>query len=363
MMSACITILFEILMPLLIGAFFGLPANKTACESKTAGGEKSCGLLLTLARAYAFGQILLFAIFEPIAVFGVLKDQEMPFIIKTFLAASAVITIFFWILIISKKLPDLKGLVKSGFDKPSVFGILAFLIFLFMIVMSFIMTYTDGDDAFYITVAADAASSDSLYAKNPYTGFATTLLFRYIFAPFPLWISFLSRVSGMNVSALAHTFFPWSMILLSFAVMYIIADMVTDGDRKKRGAFMFFASLLVMFGDYSIYSASNFLLARSRQGKAALATFVIPFLFMILYSSFKEMEEMGKISFKNLLFICASGFSAALCSTMGGALVISFTGLSALMMAFTYKKIKYPFFAVLSSVPSIAFAVLYMVMR
>ena len=341
-------------MPLMIGAFFALPEKRDMSET---------GLLLTLARAFVCGQILLFALFQPVSVFAVLKGLEMPFITKAFFGVTVLVTLLFWIWIIEKKRDGLKSAVKKGFDKPTVFGILAFLVLIFMIVMSFVMTYTDGDDAFYVTIAADAASSDSLYAKNPYTGFATTLLFRYIFAPFPLWLSLIARITGLGTAALAHSFFPWSMILLSFAVLYILADKVTEGDTKKRGTFMFFASLLVLFGDYSIYSASNFLLARSRQGKAALATFVMPFILTVLYSSLREMEEEKKISLKNLFFIFASGFAAALCSTMGGALIVAITSLFALVILITYKKLKYPVLMVLLSLPSLAFAALYILMR
>ncbi len=352
--SVLIAIFFELFLPLLFGALFALPSEKE---------DKAVGKLLILAKSYAYGQILLFAIFEPAAVFAVVRGIEFPYLVRVYLAAVALITIVFWVFILTKKKSGLRGFVKTKFDNFTLPGVIAGLLLVFMIVMSFFITYVDGDDAFYIAASADALSSESLFIKNPYTGFPTDLLFRYIFAPFPLWISFIAKVAGLNLAALAHTFFPWSMILHAFSVMYILADLVCDGDRKKRGLFMLFASLLILFGDYSIYSPANFLLARSRQGKAALATFVIPFLLIILYSSFKEMEEKNKISCMNLLFVFASGFAAALCSTMGGVLSIALTFMAAFFMMITYRKLKYPALLALFSLPCLVFAAMYLILR
>ncbi len=345
-----ITIAIELLAPLLAGAVFALRKDP---ESR----------LLTVAESYVFGQILLFALFEPAAVFAILRDMELPVLMKIYIPVILAVMIFSWIVIISRKRKNLSMTFKLKPPKPTLCGVLAFMILLFMIIMSFFMTYTDGDDAFYIAVASDAASSESLYFKNPYTGFPTTLLFRYIFAPFPLWISVISKLSGLNTSAVAHSFFPWSMILLSFAVMYIIACRCCEGDTKKRGQFMLFASLLVLFGDYSIYSPSNFLLARSRQGKAALVSFVIPFLMMVLYSAIREMEDKKKVSVFNLFFICASGLAAALCSTMGGILCIGLTFVCSLVIAAVYRKVKYPLLMALFSLPCLLFPALYIIMR
>lgn len=353
-MGTIIIFLIELIFPLLMGAIFALPSDVSKCERD--------GRLYYIAKGYASGQILLFALFQPIALFAVFKEMEFPIILKMYIPAAAFLIILFWALIFAKKKAELFSVLKCKSLKPGLLGVLSLICLIFMIVMSFFMTYTDGDDSFYVTVASDAASSDSLYFKNPYTGFATTILFRYALAPFPLWITFISRLSGINTAAVAHTFFPWSMILLSMSVMYLFACRILE-DAKKRGIFMLFASILTMFGDYSIYSASNFLLARSRQGKAALASFVIPFLMFLLYTAFMEMEEKGKLSGRLLFFIFLTGFASALCSTMGGAMVLSLTLACAFVMSLTYRKIKYPALLALSAMPSLIFVAIYLIIK
>ena len=347
-----ITIALEILVPFFAGIIFAVPVE----------GESSSKSHFA-ASAYTSGQILLFALFQPLFVYAILKKMAFSEAVALYIPLCAGVSLVLFLISLIGYRKGIKRVLKSPLRKISMWGILAIAAVCFMIAMSFFMTYTDGDDAYYVAAAVQSASSDTMYATEPYTGMAILSPYRYLFAPFPMWVAMLSELSGIRTVAMAHSFFPWSMILLSFAVLYCAADHLFEGEYRKRDIFMFFSTILVMFGDYSIYSPENFLLARSRQGKAALASFVLPFMFVLLLKAFGELRKDNKVRFRELVLIMLTGFAASLCSTMGGMLCVCLVCAAAVCMAVAYKKILMPFLMVISSCPCLVFILMYLMKR
>ncbi|MBP5701760.1 MAG: hypothetical protein J6W85_04885 [Lachnospiraceae bacterium] len=344
-----ILIAMELLLPVLFGAVFAL------------SDENVTGRKHFFFSSLVNGQIVLYAIFQITTVWSILNSINFSYAVKRFVPVAVAVLTALIVIAIVKYRKRFAVVFKGRPEKISFWGIIGFLLFVFMMVMSFFMTYTDGDDAYYVTTAAEAVFSDTMYAKNPYSGTGTISSFRYKAAPYPLWLALLSGASGIHPTALAHTFFPWTMILLSFSVFFLMARNLFGGDTKKRGMFLFFASVLIMFGDYSIYPAENFLLARARQGKAALAAFVLPYLVCLMIRIAKQLRDKDKCGFRELALITFTGFAASLCSTIGGALSLALVSVSALVMAVTYKKLKTPALMVLMVLPSVAFVLLYLV--
>ena len=344
-----ILIAMELLLPVLFGTFFAL-------SDENVTGRKHFFL-----SSLVNGQIVLYAIFQITTVFAILRSNKFTYAIKCFIPCAVAVLTVLMVLAVIKYRKRFAVIFKGKPEKISFWGVIGFLIFVFMMVMSFLMTYTDGDDAYYVTTAVEAVVSNSMYAKNPYNGLGTVSSFRYMSEPYPMWLALLSKASGIHPTALAHTFFPWTMILLSFSVLFLMARNLFGGDTKKRGIFLFFASVLIMFGDYSIYPAENFLLARARQGKAALAAFVLPCLVCLMIRIAKQLSDKGKCGFRELALITFTGFAASLCSTIGGALSLALVSVSALVMAVTYKKLKVPVLMVLMNLPATAFVLLYLV--
>ena len=344
-----ILIAMELLLPVLFGMVFAL------------SDENVTGRKHFFFSSLVNGQIVLYAVFQVTTVWSILHSINFSYALKRFVPAAVSVLTVLIVIVIVKYRKRFAVIFKGKPEKISFWGITGFLLFVFMMVMSFLMTYTDGDDAYYVTTAAEAVVSDTMYAKIPYSGVGTISSFRYKAAPYPLWLALLSKASGIHPTALAHTFFPWTMILLSFSVLFLMARNLLSGDTKKRGIFLFFASVLIMFGDYSIYPAENFLLARARQGKAGLAAFVLPYLVCLMIRIAKQLGEKGKCGFRELALIAFTGLAASLCSTIGGALSLALVSVSALVMAVTYKKLKVPALMVVMNLPAAAFVLLYIV--
>ena len=346
-----ITICLELLLPIITGLAVTLSLGE---------GRSKLDLL---AQSFVYGQIIIYALFQPLFVFAILKDYRfskaaMLFGILLTIAVVALTSITF-----TKYRKDLIKTFKVKSFNPGIWGILALVALGILIVMSFVKTYYDGDDSYYVAAAAEGINSDSMYKKEPYTGDPILSPYRYLFAPFPMWIAFLSKLSGIRVAAMAHTMIPWCMILFTFAVMYIMSGYLFGGDGKKRGLFMFIVSILIMFGDYSIHTPENFLLARSRQGKAALASFILPFMFVLIYGIIREYDVRKKVHPVRIIMVMLTGLAGSLCSTLGGVLCVSLVLTGSLVMLLAYRKIKYPLLMAVISTPCLIFPVLYFVMR
>ncbi len=346
-----ITICIELLLPVLTGLAVTLSLGEVRSKLDLA------------AQSFVYGQIIIYALFQPVFVFSILKDYRFSKAAMLFGILLAITVILLTLIVFTKYRKDLIKNFKLKSVNPGIWGMLALALLAVLIVMSFVRAYYDGDDSYYVAAAAEGINSDSMYKKEPYTGDPILSPYRYLFAPFPMWIAFISKLSGIKVAAVAHSFMPWCMILFTAAVLYMLSGSMFKDESKKRGMFMFFAFVLIMFGDYSIHTPENFLLARSRQGKAALASFILPFMFLLIYGIIREYNDRKKVHPVRLIMVMLTGLAGALCSTLGGVLCVSLVLTGSLCMLLTYRKFKYPFIMAVCSVPCLIFPVLYFVMR
>lgn len=254
--------------------------------------------------------------------------------------------------------------VKSPMKKAEkVLWIIFSAVLLLQLVMSGVLAFSDGDDAYYVAVATIAESSDSMYRVSPYTGQAIDLDGRHVLAPFPVLIAFLARISGLHVATVAHVVMPLFIIPLTYCIYGLIGERLFKGKKLYLAAFLVFVELLVLWGNHSPYTAETFLMIRSWQGKAVLANVIIPAVFLILYMIGERLAENRKVE-KNLwLILFMLMVSASLCSTQGCVLIATLLGCFALCITFVYKAFKYILPIVLCLVPAVVYMGMYMCMR
>ena len=249
---------------------------------------------------------------------------------------------------------------RSAAEK--VFWLIFWGLLLFQLIQAVRMTYGDGDDAFYVAIASMTASSGDLYRTMPYTGLRTGLSVRYGLAPFPVWIAFLSRISGMSTAMVAHVVLPVTLISMTYVIFYMIGGRLFSERGEKLPLFLIFTEILVLFGDYSVYTPENFMIARSRQGKAALCSLVIPFVLYLLLVWVQRLQESRKIPFSHYVLLGVSMLAGCLCSTLGAALVCMLAGGSGVMAAVCCRK-KYALLPVVACcIPCVVYVCLYLVM-
>lgn len=314
------------------------------------------------------GQMLLWAGFQVICVPMILLQCDFQYVVWIFGGYTAALMAAAGLLLWyrhSRQQGALSAVREKQEKKPGVrllwclFGALL----LFQLVQAVRLTYADWDDAYYVAVSSITEDANSMYQKLPYTGGATELDARHGLAPFPIWITFLARISGMQAVSVAHVIVPVVLIAMTYGIYYLIGSKLFGKKGEKLPLFLIFTELLVLFGNYSIYSAENFMLARSRQGKAALGNIIVPALFLLFLMLTEKVQKEKKASVGYWVLLFSVLLSACLCSTMGAALASLLLVVTGGCVVVGYKRWRLLLPFAICCIPGAVFFLLYVVMR
>ena len=171
---------------------------------------------------------------------------------------------------------------------------IVFAMIVFQLVMAFTRASFDGDDAYYVVQSVITDETDTLYRILPYTGRTTSLDMRHSMAVFPVWISYIARMTGIHATVLSHSILPLVLIPLTYGIYYEIGKKLFPEKKEQIPVYMIFLCILQIWGNVSIYSGATFFLMRTWQGKSMLANVVIPSIFMILLYLFEGGAERRK---------------------------------------------------------------------
>lgn len=273
------------------------------------------------------GQMLLWAGFQLICVPLILKlrGNSFRFLILLYgIFAAAALLMSVGVSIRRKAGGGAELLRQKGREKDKAVLLLGAAVVMLLIlqqILAGILAYEEGDDAFYVATSTVTASSETMYQILPYTGGTTVLDARHGLAPFPIWVAMLAKLSGMHAATVSQIVLPVVLIAMAYSVFYLIACRLFPEKRRAALFFLLLLELLVIFGGHSLYTAENFLLVRTAQGKAVLADIVIPFSFFLLLRLFEGLEKGEKPGIHFWLLLGMTMVSGCLCSTLGALLV------------------------------------------
>lgn len=258
------------------------------------------------------------------------------------------------------EIPRTEGVSRAGLG---LWGIFALLLCIQLFLLCF-LSYEEGDDAYYVAVTTYNRDAEQMYTKHPYTGESTGLDARHALAPFPIWVSVISSLSGLSGAAAAHTAVPLVLVPMTYCLYYLIGKRLIGKEAKDwhTPLYLCFTALLIFFGGYSVYSAENFLLVRGAQGKSVLANLVIPFLFLLMLHLAQKQERREKEGALFWILTVASVTAGCLCSTLGSLLICILLGISVLCVSVSYRRWGILARVALCMVPSAVFAYLYVTM-
>ncbi len=353
-----ILILWLGLIPLAVGAIPAVFVDKK---------QQNIGFMWTT------GYILLWAVFQVLCVGLILTEgvtwegffqTHFPYVIYAFLAVGIVLAAVgggAWCLHCKKQknalgVPKLEILKNK---KAAVFWGIFLLLLGIQLVCSVTMRYADGDDAYYVAVSTITESSNTMYKIQPYSVGSTGLNTRHSLAPFPIWIAFLARISGCHTTAVAHTVVSTILIFMTYVIYAQIGKLLFAEKKEMLPVFLSFTALLVIFGDYSIYTPENFMIARSRQGKAALGNIIVPMVILLFLLLFERIKEQKKTEWMLWILLGATVTSACLCSTLGTFLMCLFLGIIGLCAGLVYRRWELIWKTALCCSPAMVYAVLY----
>ncbi len=404
-LSGLLLILWLIVLPMCLGLFVQniLPTTK-----KTVGICFICGYLFS------------FALFEVIAIPCMMFVEYYAFIpcVKIYMAAE----ILFAILGVCLTIKRVRGYIKNGkvpaFSEDfrgkkmrtfvvltfpgeekadpaamisprtdvrmmryqySTESIIFFVIFLaivvFQLFMAVFMAPFDGDDAYYVVETLLAQQADVMNTILPYTGSSTSLDLRHAMAVFTMWEAFIAKVSGVHATIVCHTVLPLVLIPLVYIVYLEIGRILLGARQELLPIFMIFISLFQMFGNTSIYTAETFLMMRTWQGKAMVATYIIPMILWVFLWMFDDCRKPGYLWKEETaggvrvvrngswIVLFMVNMAAGIMSSMGIMFGGGFTALMAFMLLIYTKDFRIIPKAILSAVPCVVYLYIYMVVR
>lgn len=294
---------------------------------------------------FVSGQMILWAGFLAICVPAVLKQKPYSFVQKYYVIYLIVMSLLGAVAWLFHTIKKTKKSVAVPVEQKRTTGYYLlwaafFASVLIQLVMCVLLAYEEGDDAFYIAESTITEGSDTMYRILAYTGFSTDLQARYALAPFPIWITFLAKISGIRAVVVAHVILPMVLIVMSYCVYYMLGETLLLKKKENLPFFMLIVSVMILFGGYSVYTAENFLLVRTAQGKAVLADIIIPFLFLLLYSFMEQVSGEWKNQHGLWAVIGVTMVAGCLCSTQGSFLTCLLVGIVGACILFVYKKWK-----------------------
>ncbi len=314
------------------------------------------------------GQMLLWAGFQVICVPVILLEGRMWMVT----AAYCCYILLLLILATIRYSRQPRGLRVVPEAKPEKAVIILWVLFgvllLVQLLLAVLMVYGDGDDAYYVAISSAAEESGKMYQKIPYTGMNTELDVRHGLAPFPIWIAWLAQMTGITTVIVAKTLVPIVLISMTYGIFYLLGSRVlfTGEGRTQRKwalpAFLLCTEVLVLFGDYSFYTVENFMIARSRQGKAALGSILIPMIFFLLLTLFRRIQEEQKVTPGFWILLGSVMTACCLASTMGALLACMLVGTAGLCGAVSYRKWKLVLPLMGCCIPCIIYAGMYLLL-
>ncbi len=327
-----------ILAILLLAVPVSVGSLAVCADAEDTGG--TAGLLFR----WVSGQLILWAGLQFICVPLILAGRRFGDAVMLFSVYTAVM---FLLALVSevrrrakkKTFPPTAVTAGGGKDRAAALLWLgAAVLLVLQLVLACVLAYEEGDDAYYVAVAAVTEKSDTMYAVLPYTGGSTGIDMRHGLAPFPVWVAYLSRLSGMRAVTVAHVALPVVLITMSYGIYYLIGRRLFVDDKRKQAFFLLLVEVLILFGGYSLYTPENFLLVRTAQGKAVLANIVLPFLLWLLLTVTEKIQADEKIHVCLWLLMASAVIAGCLCSTQGAFLLCMLLAAAGSCTALCYRK-------------------------
>lgn len=298
---------------------------------------------------FLLGWVLMLSIFELLAVPFIVEGRSLTDLSKTFMIVMLITSLAGVIITIiglgkcavneCYEMPRLKEIGKSGWMTWLIFA----LILLVQLIMSIIYMTPDGDDSYYITQAVIADVKDVMMREEAYTGVVGALKLRYFLSPFPMFIAFLARRSGVHAVIVAHTVLPLVLIPLTYLVYYKIGSCFFNKHKDKVAVFMVIISGIQIFGAASFYTNETFFMTRTWQGKSVLANVIIPLVFYMLLLICRATEAKKEVNVELsgvILALLLVNMAGMLLSSMWMFLMPVYEGTLMLVIAIRNKKPK-----------------------
>jgi len=371
--SVLLTILWLVVIPVIAGGIFSFRSSGMVADGCKDNSNivKQIGIFTW---SWFLGQLLLWCIFQVVAVGAILVNKDFFVIVKINLiitiAICAISVIINIIRIIRKRIIYQNiCMVEAASDEAKKDSIIiaAWIVFavilVIQVVLQIVLAYMDADDAYYVSEAVAIESSGNMYKLVPYTGITTVMDYRHSLEPFPVWLAFISKVTGTKVVSMAHVLLPAIFLPLTYGVYAIVGNRVLAKNKEKLPIYLIITELLVMFSLYSTKVPEKFFITRIRQGKSTIASLVIPGIVLCLFIILDYAKSNIRTDIVVWIMLFMLNMAGCLCSTLGALLCVIPIAIVAVMMIFAYKRGWHIIPMIIGCLPCFVFAALYVLKR
>lgn len=312
------------------------------------------------------GQMLLWAGFQIFTVLFITTGKNFVYVMWSTLLYTVVLLLIAVVTVLRRRRLSVRVTTEqehSGSKRRiAVLYAIGGALLMFQLIMTVCYAYEEGDDAFYLALSTTTANDTSMYLKNAYTGYTTGLDIRHGLAPFPMWVAFISKVTGTVPITMAQIVLPIGLILMAYGIHYLMGQSLFKNNKEHGLLYFVLVEILVLFGGYSLYSVENFLLVRISQGKAVLCNLILPFMFFLYLVWLKCRQEQKEVDKSYWGLLGCTVLAGCLCSTQGGLIVCVSMALFGICTAVYYKKWKHLVPLGLCCCFPIGFMLLYLIM-
>jgi hypothetical protein len=327
-----------------------------------------------MALWYLLGNILMYAVFQVIAVPEIFLKRKFSEVVMIWCIVTCILLVISMISLvmhfhINKIKQSIVDTVKSTFVREkigeniltTVVAIAAVLIVGWQMWAYYHYMYLDEDDSRFVVAANDAYDTDGMFTINYATGDATEEYsqVRDLISPWSIYLALISKLVGIYPTIVAHTILPVFLVLMAYCAYWLIADVLFKGKLLSCFTVVLIAALANMEFGNSVYTEGVFLLTRVWQGKAVVAGIMIPAMIYFMYVAYYKEKRRA------LCYVLLGIVDAAMClmSGMGiffAGIMIAVYGVCSVIMSKRWTSlIGY----MLACIPTIAYGLLYATLK
>lgn len=310
----------------------------------------------TILKAFVFGQMILFALTQIIALPLILLRRTFNTLFWIFIIISLFLFIRGLYCFINRgnRFPSMKGSLKDINWPGYFFLFLAMILILFQFGNYLFRMHLDEDDARWLAEANDALAYGEMMTHNPSTGeiIGSFYMPKDVSSPLPMYYAILSRILNTRVTITAHTLYAPFALILMYVVYYLIARELFD-KKESRAVFLLAVAVINLFFGGNTRPQSVVSLTRIWQGKATVAAIILPLITYVFICIHKRDETADWL----MMFII--GCASCLMSGMGIAMAAVLTGVFGLYDILVYQRWKRIPLWLFSLIPSTVSALIY----
>ena len=290
---------------------------------------KIIGVRKNLASCYLVGTFSEWALIQLISVPLILMKLNFKIVV---IAVSSILALacLYGIYIFITEIKTWK-LDKKEWNISAIFAfVLMIATYLYIVISFYRLQHTDADDARFVVNAVDIVRTNRMFLTNPSTGAKLSIfwgdLHRDVVSPWAVYYAYLSKLTKIHVTIIAHTILPQTLLLCMICVYWSLADNFFHKDHFAINGVVFLALIINIYGTgKGELNAESFAMVRIWQGKATVAAVGIPTLFLSCAWIYNDSE-----SWKKYIFLYFVSFAMCLMSGMGiiiGGIMIGTIGL------------------------------------